>query len=194
MCAANTNPLARSLAAALEGNAEWREMKAAEYPEDERNEVAVILSKGLATEVRKRDDSDAQIRRLAALQALSPDLHSVGLENCDQVVSRIGFTKAAPSLETLLADLVDAAIDDYELFLDGNNDPSGPLALAQSDDPVVASVGIRYLRLWLADREEEVVAASRAAGQSWHQISRHLGRSVSALHERYSGRDLSVGV
>ena len=54
-----------------------------------------------------------------------------------------------------------------------------------NDDPLMALSSIALLRVYLEDRESDVVRKARAEGRSWAQIADALGRSKQSVWEKY---------
>jgi hypothetical protein len=118
------------LANALEQSAEWRQSKAAEYPDDRRNWSAVVALRGAAGYVRSTPDSDG-VKLIAELLA---DCKASGLDligprseyglpglESERVAARYFFdhqpgTPDAESHEGLLRDLYDAMARDLGNF------------------------------------------------------------------------------
>jgi hypothetical protein len=94
----------------LEGSAQWRSMKAEEYPDDKRNEQAAALLERLTSEIASAGDV-ALTDELARLEAQLLDLDDVShLQNttyeCSEYRRRIGFHEFPTTGEEYLRYLV----------------------------------------------------------------------------------------
>lgn len=105
------------LAEYLTGQARWREMKADEYPDDQRNGRSAEGLYRLAEDVRGLPDNDPLLARLAALAGRT-GLDVAALVPSDPAsrfdVSRFRFDDAREDGRRFLARLVDVAEGEYE--------------------------------------------------------------------------------
>jgi len=60
-----------------------------------------------------------------------------------------------------------------------------------SGGPTVALIALAALRRHVDDLEHEVIALARSDYWSWQNIGRVLGRSPSALHERFAKKQVN---
>jgi hypothetical protein len=78
------------LADQIESTAEWRERKAVEYPDDERNREAAEILRALAASVRALPDDDPVVVAYEGLGENEDEIFSlVEMEN--EMLKRIGF-------------------------------------------------------------------------------------------------------
>jgi hypothetical protein len=113
------------LAAEFEDSANWRAMKAVEYPDDSRNETSRIALEVAAREVVPLPDDDPRLVRLAMFwQAVASDdedrILDHYLEEKSRLIGRHGFGRGATQTTSeLLAALVALAIDAVRTADDG---------------------------------------------------------------------------
>lgn len=119
------------LAETFRSQAEWRDTKAEEYPEDERNAQGAAALRSLA-DYAESDEREA----VSAVQALQPFEHDTGFlmggEEANRAVSRYGYgyRVTTSSHQEFLVELVALCVQGaYEGVLEGasDDDPSGTL-------------------------------------------------------------------
>jgi hypothetical protein len=159
--------------------AEWRERKAEEYPEDERNAQSAAALRSLAEFVEPREDGRYDLSVLHDLAAHVFE-GSLGGEETQRVVSRYGFgygVSAAQHVEFLDELLLLCLQDAYEFVGDGGDgeDPTGSLFEFEIE---AAKDGV-YLphAYWRRDRASEQELA--AVVESWRTVGRADGRAAS---------------
>jgi len=136
-----TSTTEKALAEALREQAHWREGKAAQYPEDRRNEQSVAAIRSLADFVETDERASKAVQDLACLvDETWGDAH-LGVEPA-RMVSRYGFGyKVDPGPaqhETFLEELVLACCcEEYEAI--GDHDATMELRGLLTDDEVEAA-------------------------------------------------------
>lgn len=112
--------------------ANWRDHKAAEYPDDNRNEQSARALNSLADYVERGDVEDADALTTFVYEGLS-----LGGEEASRVVSRYGFgynATTASQHDEFLRELWGVCLSDaYDLASMNGEDPSGILAPAELD-------------------------------------------------------------
>ncbi len=168
--------------------AEWRERKAMEHPEDSRNLKSAFALRQLADFVRDLSPDDYRVRRLGLL--VCPTGEAVPGEEASMVASQVGFTSRivttpAESLRIFL----DAAMRDFQA------DPSSIEVsellqfIVDHQDSPEGLEGIAYVRNWLDSIEDDLVLKARVEGWSWQRIGDALGQSKQAVWEKYRDPD-----
>jgi hypothetical protein len=101
------------LADYLREQAAWRDEKAAEYPDDRRNQRSAQHLRGLAAYVDRLPDDDPNLRALAAVQeGYGVSEVYVPGENARYLLSRFGFHDDVTDLRGFLDALVSAEVGD----------------------------------------------------------------------------------
>jgi hypothetical protein len=171
----NVNPIAEAkmseLGSYFRSQAEWRESKAEEYPDDPRNAQSAEALKSLAEYVESEEGEFAATKQLDALEPHLFEGFTFGGERAQRVVSRYGYGYRAVSplqhLE-LLEELAVACLEDaYEFAGEHGDDPTETLFPFEVE---AAQAGVfipsRYFdrRSHSTEPElEEAVASFRAA-------------------------------
>jgi len=168
--------------------AEWRERKAMEFPEDSRNQKSASALRQLADFVRTLSPDDYRVKRLALLVCSTGE--AMPGEEASMVASSVGFqakivTTPAESLRIFL----EAAMRDFQAdprFLR----PSEPLQfILDHQDAPESLEAMGYLRGWLNSIEDDLVLKARVEGWSWQRIGDALGQSKQAVWEKYRDPD-----
>jgi hypothetical protein len=98
----------------LDGQAAWREAKADEYPEDERNARSALALSQLAQHVRCLPDDDPRIAELARIHST----HGLDVfrpcEAANRLISRYGFNAHGGNHDDALDTLVQAEQGDAQ--------------------------------------------------------------------------------
>jgi hypothetical protein len=102
---------ATMLAEHLHAQAKWREIKADEYPDDDRNDRASDALTAAGNEVAAMSDDDPRLRKMSDAGWFEEGLCTPG-EHGREVVRRYGFR--AGTVGYLLADLAGAAAREEE--------------------------------------------------------------------------------
>jgi hypothetical protein len=122
-----------SLSDVFRNTARWRELKAEEYPEDERNAQSAAALHSLAEYVAHEDAADL----VAALEPFVYDGPSLGGEQTSRVVSRYGYGyNAATTMQhrEFLEELRVRCLEDaYEVAHVCFEDPTGELHEFEAD-------------------------------------------------------------
>ena len=161
------------LAQELFSTAVWREGKAAEYPDDDRNLPAAEHLAGLAKQIVALPDDDPRILRMeSAVQAIA-DANG-DLPTTSEITRTIGFSGGYPSLDELL----DSYVQEHEHML------KQPVSILSMQE-VAGHVFISHVRED-SDRIDELQRALEAAGvrvwrdkadlwpgQDWRAMIRH---------------------
>ena len=179
-----TTDIRKSLAELLTGKADWREVKASEHPEDDRNLESAKRLRELADYVLSLSPDDARLSEFV-------DPWMLFSSKVSHVAGRVGFDNLDDNLDAALARIAAAtirpAVDDMTAlgtreWLDIAEDPDRPMTGLEA-------VGLLYD--WLVDRERELVLAGRVEGMSWAHIALCLDRSKQAVWEKYHDADPS---
>lgn len=129
-----TPTIQRRLADYLVGQAEWRESKSEEYPDDKRNADSAAALRRLAAYVAGLPASHSTLRGIDRIQrAYDCDVFLPG-ERGGELISRYGFDGPTGDQETLLIELAGAMLtDDREMREDVF--PEGRMIFYEGDDP-----------------------------------------------------------
>lgn len=168
--------------------AEWREKKAAEHPDDPRNLKSAFALRQLADFVLTLDPSDYRLKRLEIL--VCPSGIATPGEAANNVASRVGFLNGVvpPPSQSLRA-FIDAALDDFR------SDPTTIEPVEQlrfildHEDSPEGLDAIGHLRVWLDSTEDQLVSRARIEGWPWQRIGDSLGQSKQAVWEKYRDAD-----
>ena len=121
----------RALAEAVKGQAEWRQRKAEEYPDDRRNARAAEALEGLAAHVLTLPDDDDRLRNLTMLVG-GRDIFVFG-QQASQALGRFGFDGPGEDADSFLDYLVGLAAEDEFELAEMAGEP--PLAIAHKLKP-----------------------------------------------------------
>ena len=95
---------------------DWRELKAAEYPDDDRNASCAADLRELADFVRSLPDDDERVDRLVCLCTRDDQGNDLGVfvpgDELDYCVSRFGFHNPSEDPDRFLSQLVKIAVSD----------------------------------------------------------------------------------
>jgi hypothetical protein len=164
--------------------AEWRERKAKEHPEDSRNNKSAFALRQLADYVRGLSADDYRVKRLALL--VCPTGEAMPGEEARVVASQVGFTaKIVTTPAESLRNFLEAALRDFRAD-SSVIEPSEQLRfiLDHASEPEALDA-LSFLRSWLDDVEEDLVLKARVEGWPWQRIADSLGQSKQAVWERY---------
>lgn len=90
--------------------ATWREEKAAEYPEDQRNAASARALQAAASDVDSRTEDDLRLVQLDTLQrAYRMDVFSPG-EDSRRLIARFGFDSDGGSVNGLLDSVIELEV------------------------------------------------------------------------------------
>jgi hypothetical protein len=161
--------------------ADWRDRKAAQYPEDERNVQSAAALRSLAEYVEPIDSREAESpagkRILSFVHELEAHLHEgmiLGGERARREVTRYGYGHPVGSHEQFLEDLLLLCIEDaYDHAVEHGDDPTDALHLFElkaARDGIYIQRGYwrRRARSTVAEREKwvrEARAADRDSGE-----------------------------
>jgi hypothetical protein len=173
----------RALVERLRDQAEWRAMKAAEYPEDPRNASWSARLGKLAEWLETLPSDTPDLVRLDHVWGRygdDLDVLMVG-EECGRLTSRPeqgGEDWLTLFVETFAMETVEDEEDIPTL-----------VGFADDPDPQLALPAIRRIRYWLDDCESEAVLKAQVEGMPWSEVGRQLGRTKQAVWEMYHDPD-----
>lgn len=179
-----TTDIRKPLAELLVRQADWREGKATEHPEDSRNLESAKRLRELADYVLNLPPDDARLSELVDpwmlfSSAVSHTAGRVGFDNLDDDMDAALARITAAAIKPAIEDMTALGIREW---LDIAEDP---------DRPMTGLEAVGLLNGWLADREQALVLAGRVGGMSWGHIALCLDRSKQAVWEKYHDADPS---
>jgi hypothetical protein len=175
-----SSPTTQSLLADyFEGQAQWRELKAEEYPEDDRNLRSAAALRELATFVLSLKPGDYRVNRMEILLGDAGDVMTPGAA-ASEAAGQVGFHRET-SPEQALIDFLRAALADF------SPETLGPVRLLEMIDESESDslLWVRLLGRWCEDVEESLVLKARVEGRSWQAIGDALGCTKQAAWERF---------
>ena len=173
--------------------AEWREHKAAEHPDDLRNARAARGLRDVASYVRELPGDDPRLSAIAVAnhdQNAPDDVLYPGeeashmasrfrfddpLEDMDRFLTRFVATFEREAIESMLPELPEDAAHDLD-----------------SQEPAVLLRAVRYFADNLEHWEQDATQRARTAGWTWDRIAAYLGKSRQATWKKHAA-SLVVG-
>jgi hypothetical protein len=169
------------LAEAIENEANWRDMKADEYPDDDRNTKAARSLHGLATYVRSLAEDD---RRLKVLEQLTGSDWPINGEEIREALKRVSLHQTVPP-SAALDSLAEPAALDLRSLCDTSSTPSQILEELETAEPLFALALSAELEDRVADDTRQLVHQARDIGASWSVIGALTGMSRQGAQKKY---------